>query len=106
MTHTKRVAPGRAWATHAWVPVLFALILGVAGAPAPADQYRNRRLIMVRDQIEARGIKNTEVLAVMRSVPRELFVPESVRSQAYDDHPLPIGFGQTISQPFIVGLMT
>src|ERR1019366_701287 len=106
MTHTKCLAPGRAWSTHVWVPVLFALVLGVAVAPAPADQYRNRRLIMVRDQIEARGIKNPEVLAVMRTVPRELFVPESVRPQAYDDHPLPIGFGQTISQPFIVGLMT
>ena len=61
---------------------------------------------MVRDQIEARGVKNPEVLAAMRAVPRELFVPESVRPQAYEDHPLPIGFDQTISQPFIVGLMT
>ena len=55
---------------------------------------------------EARGVKNPEVFAAMRAVPRELFVPESVRPQAYEDHPLPIGFGQTISQPFIVGLMT
>ena len=94
--------------TQALVPLLFALILGVAVAqsPAPADQYRSRRLIMAKDQIEARGVKNPEVLAVMRTIPRELFVPESVRPQAYDDHPLPIGFGQTISQPFIVGLMT
>ena len=61
---------------------------------------------MVKDQIEARGIKNPEVLAAMRAVPRALFVPESVRPQAYEDHPLPIGFGQTISQPSIVGLMT
>jgi len=103
MTHTKCLAPGQMWSTHAWV---FALILRVAVAQAPADQYRDRRLIMVRDQIEARGIKNQEVLAVMRIVPRELFVPESVRPQAYDDQALPIGFGQTISQPSVVGLMT
>jgi protein-L-isoaspartate(D-aspartate) O-methyltransferase len=61
---------------------------------------------MVRDQIEARGVKSPEVLEAMRTVRRELFVPEEVRSHAYDDCPLPIGFGQTISQPFIVGLMT
>jgi protein-L-isoaspartate(D-aspartate) O-methyltransferase len=86
----------------------FTLTLGVAvaQAPAPADQFQDRRLIMVKDQIEARGVKNPEVLAAMRAVPRELFVPESVRPQAYEDRPLPIGFGQTISQPFIVGLMT
>jgi protein-L-isoaspartate(D-aspartate) O-methyltransferase len=61
---------------------------------------------MVKDQIEARGVKNPDVLAAMRAVPRELFMPESIRIQAYEDHPVPIGFGQTISQPFIVGLMT
>jgi len=61
---------------------------------------------MVRDQIEARGVKNPEVLAAMRAVPREFFVPDSVRLRAYEDHALPIGFGQTISQPYIVGLMT
>ena len=51
-------------------------------------------------------MKSPEVLEAMRTVRRELFVPEEVRSHAYDDCPLPIGFGQTISQPFIVGLMT
>jgi len=61
---------------------------------------------MVKNQIVARGVQNPEVLAAMRAVPRELFIPQSVRSQAYEDHPLPIGFNQTISQPFIVGLMT
>jgi protein-L-isoaspartate(D-aspartate) O-methyltransferase len=86
----------------------FTLTLGVAvaQAPAPADQLQKRRLTMVKDQIEARGVKNPGVLAAMRAVPRDLFVPESVRLQAYEDHALPIGFGQTISQPFIVGLMT
>ena len=108
MTNTKCLAPGQAWWVRARVPVVFALMLGVAvaQAPVPADQYRNLRLIMVRDQIAARGVKNPDVLAAMRTVPRELFVPESIRPMAYDDYPLPIGFGQTISQPVIVGLMT
>ena len=108
MTYTKCWRSGQAWPRPALVPLFLTLTLGVAvaQAPAAADQYRSRRLSMVRDQIEARGVKNPEVLAAMRAIPRELFVPESVRSQAYEDHPLPIGFGQTISQPFIVGLMT
>jgi protein-L-isoaspartate(D-aspartate) O-methyltransferase len=99
---------GPAWSTQALVSLLFALMpaVAVAQAPTPAAQYQNRRLIMVEDQIKARGVKNPDVLAVMRNVPRECFVPESVRPQAYDDHPLPIGFGQTISQPIIVALMT
>ncbi len=61
---------------------------------------------MVRRQIEARGITDPRVLEAMRAVPRHLFVPEAVRPSAYADHPLPIGHGQTISQPFIVALMT
>jgi protein-L-isoaspartate(D-aspartate) O-methyltransferase len=87
---------------------LFAQLIEIAHAqnPAPRDLFRPQREQMVRNQIEARGVKDPQVLAVMRSIPRELFVPEDVRSQAYDDHPLPIGLGQTISQPFIVALMT
>lgn len=61
---------------------------------------------MVRDQIERRGIKHPGVLAVMRKIPRHLFVPMEYQSEAYTDHPLPIGSGQTISQPYIVALMT
>ncbi len=61
---------------------------------------------MVREQIESRGITDQAVLSAMRKVPRHLFVEEALRSQAYEDHPLPIGYGQTISQPFIVALMT
>jgi protein-L-isoaspartate(D-aspartate) O-methyltransferase len=61
---------------------------------------------MIKNQILARGIQNPDVIVAMRAVPRELFIPQSFRSQAYEDHPLPIGFGQTISQPFMVGLMT
>lgn len=61
---------------------------------------------MVRDQIKRRGIKNPAVLAVMQKVPRHLFVAMEYQSEAYADHPLPIGCGQTISQPYIVALMT
>ncbi|HXI03533.1 MAG TPA: protein-L-isoaspartate(D-aspartate) O-methyltransferase, partial [Candidatus Saccharimonadales bacterium] len=61
---------------------------------------------MVRDQIEARGIGDPRVLAAMRAVPRHLFVPGNVARLAYADHPLPIGSGQTISQPYIVAAMT
>jgi len=61
---------------------------------------------MVRSQIEARGITDPRVLAAMREVDRAAFVPEALRSRAYDDCPLPIGCEQTISQPYIVALMT
>ena len=61
---------------------------------------------MLRGQIEARGVQDPRVLHAMRSVPRERFVPEAQRSQAYEDRPLPIGHGQTISQPFVVAAMT
>jgi protein-L-isoaspartate(D-aspartate) O-methyltransferase len=61
---------------------------------------------MVRVQIEARGIRDPAVLAAMRRVPRERFVPESDRPLAHSDGPVAIGFGQTISQPYIVALMT
>ncbi len=61
---------------------------------------------MVEEQLAARGVTDPRVLAAMRRVPRHLFVEEALRDRAYGDHPLPIGEGQTISQPFIVGKMT
>ena len=61
---------------------------------------------MVREQIEARGVSDRRVLDAMRTVPRHLFVPEDARPWAYRDHPLGIGHRQTISQPFVVALMT
>jgi protein-L-isoaspartate(D-aspartate) O-methyltransferase len=82
------------------------------GAIVPAllntqdDPYTARRLAMVRQQIEARDVKDPRVLAAMRAIPRHLFVPEELREQAYNDHPLPIGHRQTISQPYIVAVMT
>lgn len=68
--------------------------------------YEKARARMVDEQIVARGITNERVLAAMRSVPRHLFIEEALWPQAYGDFPLPIGQGQTISQPSIVALMT
>jgi len=68
--------------------------------------YTAARESMVTRQIEARGITDKRVLEVMRRVPRHAFVPDGLRGEAYDDEPLPIGQGQTISQPYIVALMT
>jgi protein-L-isoaspartate(D-aspartate) O-methyltransferase len=65
-----------------------------------------RRLRMVEEQLVARGLRDEEVLAAMRSVPRHLFVPDDLAGQAYADSPLPIGLGQTISQPYMVAIMT
>jgi protein-L-isoaspartate(D-aspartate) O-methyltransferase len=70
------------------------------------SDLRARRHEMVEQQIRQRGVSDARVLAVMRSVPRERFVPAEVRHLAYDDGPLPIGSGQTISQPYIVAYMT
>ena len=72
----------------------------------PSDPYTAERERMVQDQMEARMITNKRVLEAMRSIPRHMFVPPELRSAAYRDHPLPIGEGQTISQPYIVALMT
>jgi protein-L-isoaspartate(D-aspartate) O-methyltransferase len=72
---------------------------------SPPD-WKTLREEMVKHQIEARGVTNPRVLEVLRSVPRHRFVPESDRSRAYQDRPLSIGHGQTISQPYIVAVMT
>jgi protein-L-isoaspartate(D-aspartate) O-methyltransferase len=70
------------------------------------DIFTEPRLSMVREQIELRGVNDPAVLEAMRQVERHRFVPQDYIDQAYDDHPLPIGYGQTISQPYIVALMT
>jgi len=76
-------------------------------APAPAtDEYAELRARMVREQLVARGIRDPRVLAVMGRVPRHELVPERARGEAYEDGPLPIGEGQTISQPYIVAAMS
>jgi protein-L-isoaspartate(D-aspartate) O-methyltransferase len=99
--------------------VCAALLLGLGGAcsigqpvHAPGSQNNGhdaalaQREAMVARQIEARGVRDPRVLEALRAVPRERFVPEALRAQAYDDRPLSIGHDQTISQPYIVGLMT
>jgi protein-L-isoaspartate(D-aspartate) O-methyltransferase len=70
------------------------------------DEVRQSRLDMVERQIRQRGVVDPRVLEVMRTVPRERFVPAEAAARAYDDNPLAIGFGQTISQPYIVAYMT
>src|SRR5262249_43940510 len=80
---------------------------GCAARVSTGDtQWETQRRQMVDKQIVARGIQSAEVLAVMGRVPRHEFVPEALRGHAYDDSPLPIGEGQTISQPYIVAFMT
>ena len=75
--------------------------------PVQQEQdFAKRREEMVKKQIEKRGIKDAATLAALRKTPRHLFVPNNVLDDAYDDRPLPIGYGQTISQPFIVAYMT
>ena len=70
------------------------------------DRWRAGRVAMVDEQLRARGIRDARVLEAMSRVPRHVFVPESERDEAYGDYPLPIGHGQTISQPYIVAFMS
>lgn len=82
------------------------LLVTVHHARAQDEPYRQKRAAMVRDQIEREGVSDPRVLAAMRDVPRHLFVSPSFRAKAYEPYPLPIGEGQTISQPYVVGFMT
>ena len=70
------------------------------------DDFSKTRLRMVEEQVVARGVKDERVIAAMKKVPRHLFVEEALQGQAYSDRPLPIGEKQTISQPYMVALMT
>ena len=104
----------RGWTRAVWLAS--ALVLGFsfwmmqddAGQQSHGNDvsWPAQRRRMVRTQIEARGVRDAAVLRAMLKVPRHLFVPENLRSQAYADGPLPVGHGQTISQPYIVALMT
>ena len=87
------------------VAAIAVLLVSVSVCAQDADWAKQRRR-MVQRQIEGRGIEDPDVLRAMEKVRRHLFVPEGFRSAAYDDRPLPIGQGQTISQPYIVALMT
>jgi protein-L-isoaspartate(D-aspartate) O-methyltransferase len=89
--------------------VMIFLLLSCSGQSEPEDKnlkYTEYRHRMVETQIERRHITDRQVLEAMRTVPRHLFVPKEYRSEAYRDGPLPIGKGQTISQPYIVAIMT
>jgi len=85
---------------------MIGLALVAAIAEADVDRFAAERERMVVEQIEARGVRDARVLEAMRKVPRHELVPAAERDRAYDDRPLPIGHGQTISQPYIVALMT
>ena len=94
--------------------LLFAalFIVAVAGLSATCDlqsgvpDWQRQRIRMVNEQLKARDIRDERVLSAMLSVPRHQFIPESARGGAYGDFPVPIGHGQTISQPYIVAFMT
>lgn len=85
-----------------------ALVLGLWLAPAGAhaDRYGTWREYMVKETIEARGVRDAATLRAMRAVQRHEFVDDELKQVAYSDRPLPIGYGQTISQPYIVAAMT
>lgn len=86
--------------------VLLAALVILAAPTAAADRYVEARRAMVESQIKSRGVRDERVLRAMLTVPRHRFVPLRHLRQAYNDHPLPIGYGQTISQPYIVALMS
>jgi protein-L-isoaspartate(D-aspartate) O-methyltransferase len=105
MSKLEGVPPTALWAALAALGALLGVVsLRGGGQAVTSDQAL--RLRMVADQIEGRGVTDPAVLAAMRAVPRHRFVPESLRTLAYEDGPLPIGDGQTISQPLIVAVMT
>jgi protein-L-isoaspartate(D-aspartate) O-methyltransferase len=106
------VSPVNTFAIILLLVVASLIFLGItvpifSSKPQPSD-YATLRERMVTQQLQTAGrdISNSAVLAALRRVPRHEFVPETERPQAYQDRPLPIGFGQTISQPYIVALMT
>ena len=93
--------------TTTMLPFLFSLLFGGCRYSAEdAETFAIKRREMVDRQIIARGITDTRVIAAMNTVPRHLFIPRSNRTEAYEDRPVPIGNGQTISQPYIVACMT
>jgi protein-L-isoaspartate(D-aspartate) O-methyltransferase len=81
-------------------------VLALGGSAAAVDGYEALRRTMVEKQVRQRGITRPDVLAAMEQVPRHLFVPESLRDEAYNDQPLALGPGRTIYQPYMVALMT
>jgi len=97
------------WAQWLGAVLAIAALACSAGAPdgqPPSRDWATERQRMVNQQLRARDIRSPRVLDAMLAVPRHLFIPEGNRGEAYDDSPVPIGYGQTISQPYIVAFMT
>ncbi len=94
------------WRAPAVTPGPTEPLTAASASLADTSAFAERRDAMVRNTIEARGVTDPDVLRAMRTVLRHALVPEDYIAQAYEDHPLPIGYGQTISQPYIVALMT
>ncbi|MEW6068787.1 MAG: protein-L-isoaspartate(D-aspartate) O-methyltransferase [Nitrospirota bacterium] len=86
--------------------IIFIILFLTAPFLMAADPYVQKRQVMIEKDIKGRGIKDKKVIEVMGRIYRHLFVDEHLRDMAYADHPLPIGEGQTISQPYVVALMT
>jgi len=86
--------------------IIFSALFLILNCIPQEDKYTGTREKMVEDQVESRGISNQLTLDAMKKVPRHKFVPPNLLDRAYDDGPLPIGYGQTISQPYIVAYMT
>lgn len=86
--------------------ILIQIIIMAGCSEQQVDKFEAARNRMVKTQIQDRGVTNSAVVEAMRKVPRHLFVPVENQNEAYNDYPLPIGYGQTISQPFIVAYMT
>ncbi len=97
---------------YIWIISAFSLFLATCtegkrvSEPNPEGDFKTMRERMVETQIKARGVKDHRVLAAMLKVERHVFVPKDLQTSAYSDQPLPIGEGQTISQPYIVAIMT
>ena len=89
-----------------WLIFVLILLLCSSAPAQEAEQLRERREKMVKQQIKGRGVRDASVLKAMATVQRHLFVPASQAGEAYSDRPLPIGYGQTISQPYMVAYMT
>ena len=89
-----------------WLIIAVLAVAGCGQQAVPVTDFAAQRQRMVTEQLKARGIRDDRVLAAMDKVPREEFVPQDSRAASYTDQPLPIGYGQTISQPYIVAFMT
>jgi protein-L-isoaspartate(D-aspartate) O-methyltransferase len=89
-----------------WLAVAVLAVGGCGQKAPPPFDFAKQRQLMVQQQLVTRGINDARVLGAMAKVPREEFVPPDSRSASYEDGPLPIGYGQTISQPYIVAFMT